>query len=161
MRIARWPALTRRTGVSALVGGAMALGAAPALALSTTSYRGRTSQGLAVTMVASGSRIQRLTIAWVAHCAALDAPVTGLSTFHEGVALRRGAWSAAGTYSAHVRGGYDEEFAVSDHGTLAGARRVSGAFSGTVQIFQGTGARHRRIDTCQSGKVTFTLTRTR
>jgi hypothetical protein len=40
---------------------------------------------------------------------------------------------------------------------LSHAGRVTGVFTGTVQIFHG--AKHTRIDTCQSGRVTFTLTR--
>ena len=64
-----------------------------------------------------------------------------------------------GTYGARVPGGYREQFLVRDHGTLAGSKRIRGVFTGTVEIYRGS--KPKRIDTCQSGKVTFTLTRAR
>jgi hypothetical protein len=142
-----------------LTGGVLAAGAVPALAVSSTTYRGRTSQRLPVAIVVSRERIERLTITWSAQCHALHAALKGITTYHEGVALKKSAWSTWGTYGARVAGGYQEQFLVRDHGTFAGSKRIQGVFTGTVQIYRGS--KHKRIDTCESGEVTFTLTRAR
>ncbi|MEA2145916.1 MAG: hypothetical protein QOG59_1503 [Solirubrobacteraceae bacterium] len=159
MRTASWAGRSRRGGALVLTGAVLAAGAMPALALSSTTYRGRTSQRLPVAIVVSGGRIERLTITWTAQCHALHAALKGITTYHEGVALKKSAWSTWGTYGAHVAGGYQEQFLVRDHGTLAGSRRIRGVFTGTVEIYRGP--KHKHIDTCESGKVAFTLTRAR
>ncbi len=159
MRKVNWAFNGRRAGALALSGGVLAAAAVPALASSSTSYRGHSSQGLPVTIVVAGKQIKRLTIVWSASCPVLHAPLKGITTYHEGVVLKRSAWSTWGTYGAQVPGGYDERFYVRDHGVFAGARRVRGVFTGSVQIYHGV--KHTRIDTCQSGKVTFTLARVR
>ena len=156
-----WAGRARRAAAVALAACAVALGAVPALASSSTSYRGRSSQGLPVTIAVSGSQIRLLTIAWMAECPALHAPLKGITTYHQDVALSKSAWSVQGSYGASMHGGYTEVISVRDHGAFSGSRRVSGVFAGTVQIYRGQGRKHRRIDTCQSGKVTFTLNRSR
>ena len=147
----------RHIGAVTITSAILAGAAVPALALTTTTYRGKSSQHQWVVMVLAGSQIKRLTVWWSAQCPALHAPLKGIKTYHTDVPLTKSAWSAHGGYTAHVTGGYDEKFAVRDHGELSHAGRVTGVFTGTVQIFHG--AKHTRIDTCQSGRVTFTLTR--
>lgn len=159
MRTASWAVRSRQGWALALVGGVLTVGAMPALAVSSTTYRGRTSQRLPVAIVISGNRIERLTITWAAQCHALHAALKGITTYHEGVALKKSAWSTWGTYGAHVAGGYQEQFLVRDHGAVTDSRRIRGVFIGTVQIYRGS--KHRRVDTCESGKVSFTLTRAR
>lgn len=152
-----WGLGLRRTVAVAITSAILAGAAVPALASSTATYRGKSSQHQPVVMVVAGSQIKRLTVWWSAQCPALHAPLKGIKTYHTDVPLTKSAWSTHGGYTAHVSGGYEEKFAVRDHGELSHAGRVTGVFSGTVQIFHG--AKHTRIDTCQSGRVTFTLTR--
>jgi hypothetical protein len=159
MGMASWVICGRRVRTLALAGGVLAAGAVPALALTSTAYHGQTSQRLPVAIVVARDRIERLTITWSAQCPALHAALKGITTYHTGVALKKRAWSTWGTYSARVAGGYQEQFVVRDHGALSGSRRIRGGFTGTVQLYRG--AKHQRIDTCASGKVTFTLTRAR
>lgn len=154
---AMWGVGLRHTGAAAFASAILAVAAVPALALSSTTYRGKSSQRQSVVMVVAGPRIKRLTIWWSAQCPALHGPLKGIKTYHADVSLSKGAWSAHGGYTAHVSGGYEEKFLVRDHGVVSHAGRVTGAFTGTVQIFHG--AKHAWIDTCHSGQVTFTLTR--
>ena len=128
MRTASWAVRSRQGWALALVGGVLAVGAMPALAVSSTTYRGRTSQRLPVAIVISGDRIERLTITWAAQCHALHAALKGITTYHEGVALKKSAWSTWGTYGAHVAGGYQEQFLVRDHGTFDGLQAHPGGF---------------------------------
>jgi hypothetical protein len=159
MRMARSRSVSARVGGLALAMAICAGASASALSIADVKFRGTSSQSLPVSMVVSGSQIKRLNVAWKAQCPALHAPLKGITTYHINVGLQHGAWSTSGSYTAHAAGGYEERFHVRDHGVVAGDKRVTGTFSGTVQIFHG--AKHRPIDTCQSGKVTFALTRAR
>lgn len=157
--MARSDVVSARAAGLALGMAILVAASASALSRAEVKFRGATSQRLPVSMVVSGSEIKRLTIVWKAQCPALHAPLKGITTYHVNVGLVQGAWKTVGSYTAHAAGGYEERFRVRDQGVVVREKRVSGTFSGTVQIFHGV--RHKPIATCQSGKVTFALTRAR
>ena len=110
---------------------------------------------------AQSGEIEVFRIAWIAHCkvthAVLGSPAHPLRTKQTHITLTaHGTWSVSGTYTASSGNGYTEKFRVSDHGTMTKKGTVRGSFKGTAKIYRAS-KNGAYVDTCTSGKVTFTL----
>jgi len=152
----------RRLRVIGLAAAILAAGAVPAAALSAGTYRGRTSQHEQASARVQAGTVRTLRIAWIAYCtrtqAVLGTAAHPLATVHTNISLtRQGRWSARGAYTASSGNGYTERFHVSDHGAVTARHGVRGVFTGKVRVYDTASGAY--VDTCSSGRITFTARR--
>src|SRR5947209_7488559 len=124
----------RRASLLALVVVMVAL-AAPAAALTSGSYDGRTSQRHSISIALRRHEIKRLAIVWTAHCRATHTELASVTTYQRHIKLGRHGWRTQGRYEAPEVQGYLEKFAIRDRGRFVGKNTLRGSFSGTVEVF--------------------------